>query len=411
MERTILHCDLNSFFASVELLTLPELRNKPVAVCGNAENRHGIILAKNDIAKRFGVATAEPNWQAQKKCPDLVLVPPHHDKYYEYSKLVNEIYERFTDLVEPFGIDESWLDITGSLHLFGNDGLIVADKIRETIKTELGLTVSVGVSFNKVFSKLGSDYKKPDATTVIGRDNYKKIVYPLPVSDLLFVGKVATDKLDKIGVHTIGELAELDRKIVISYLGKMGEMVHDYANGIDNSPVKPANEQRDAKSVGNGMTFKRNLEGLDDIKAGVAALADSVAMRLRKHGTKCQTIQVMIKDPYLRSISRQKAFEKATHSTKKINDIAIEIIKSSWNIKSPIRMLTITATGILPEDESDNEQLTFFDDESISKVNEKQEKLEVTVDSIRDKFGKGSISFGKNVKNDLGIDIKESDRE
>jgi DNA polymerase-4 len=411
MERTILHCDLNSFFASVELLTLPELRNKPMAVCGNSENRHGIILAKNDIAKRFGVATAEANWQAQKKCPDLNLVPPHYDKYYEYSKLVNEIYERFTDLVEPFGIDESWLDITGSLHLFGNDGQAIADKIRETIKSELGLTVSVGVSFNKVFAKLGSDYKKPNATTVINRDNYKKIVYPLPVSDLLYVGKVATDKLARIGVHTIGELAELDRNIVISYLGKMGEMVHDYANGADNSTVKPATEQRDVKSVGNGMTFKRNLEGLDDIKAGVATLTDSVAMRLRINGTKCQTIQVMIKDPYLRTISRQKALDKATHSTKKINDIAIEIIKSTWNIKSPIRMLTITATGIITENESDNEQLSFFEVESTTKLKEKQEKLEMTVDNIRDKFGKGSIAFGSNVKNDLGIDIKESDNE
>jgi DNA polymerase-4 len=411
MERTILHCDLNSFFASVELLSLPELRNKPMAVCGNSENRQGIILAKNDIAKKFGVTTAEANWQAQKKCPDLVIVPPHYDKYYAYSKLANEIYESFTDMVEPFGIDESWLDLTGSLHLFENNGQAIADKIRETIKSKLELTVSVGVSFNKVFSKLGSDYKKPDATTVINRDNYKKIVYPQPVSDLLYVGKVATDKLAKIGVHTIGQLAELDRKIVISFLGKMGEMVHDYANGIDNSAVKFATEQRDIKSVGNGMTFKRNLEGFDDIKAGVAALADTVAMRLRKHGTKCQTIQVMIKDPYLRTISRQKTFEKATHSTKKINDIAIEIIQSSWNIKAPIRMLTITAMGILPENESDNEQLTFFDEVSKTKVKEKQEKLEIIADNIRDKFGKGSISFGSSVKNDLGIDIKESDSE
>jgi DNA polymerase-4 len=285
MERIILHCDLNSFFASVELLSLPELISKPVAVCGNSENRHGIILAKNDIAKKFGVVTAEANWQAKKKCPDLIFVPPHHAKYYEYSKLVNEIYESFTDLVEPFGIDESWLDVTGSLHLFGNNGQALADKIRETIKLKLGLTISVGVSFNKVFAKLGSDYKKPDATTVISRDNYKRVVYPLPVSDLLYVGKAVTDKLSKIGVHTIGELAELDKKTAISFLGKIGEMVHDYANGIDNSPVKFADEQRDVKSVGNGMTFKRDLIGLEDIKAGIAALSDSVAIRLRKNGT------------------------------------------------------------------------------------------------------------------------------
>jgi DNA polymerase-4 len=406
VERTILHCDLNSFFASVELLSLPELINKPVAVCGNSENRHGIILAKNDIAKMFGVTTAETIWQAKKKCPDLVLVPPHHEKYREYSTLVNEIYERFTDMVEPFGIDESWLDVTGSLHLFGNNGQAIADKIREKVKSELGLTVSVGVSFNKVFSKLGSDYKKPDATTVIDRDNYKRIVYPLPVSDLLYVGKVATDILAKIGVRTIGQFAELDKKIVISFLGKMGEMVYDYANGIDNSAVKLATEQREVKSVGNGMTFKRNLEGLDDIKAGVATLADTVALRLRKNGIKCKTVQVMIKDPYFKTISRQKMLEKATHSTKKINDIAIEIIQSTWNMKAPIRMLTITAVGLLPENASDNEQLSFFDGESKTK---KQEKLETVADNIRDKFGEGAISFGSNVKNDLEIDIKENE--
>jgi DNA polymerase-4 len=409
MERTILHCDLNSFFASVELLSLPELRNKPVAVCGNSENRHGIILAKNDIAKKFGVTTAEANWQAKKKCPNLVLIPPHHDRYDAYSKLANEIYERFTDLVEPFGIDESWLDVTGSLHLFKCSGLEIADKIRETMKANLGLTISVGVSFNKVFAKLGSDYKKPDATTVINRENYKRIVYPLPVSDLLYVGKVSTDRLAKIGVYTIGQLAGLDRNTAMSFLGKMGEMIHDYANGIDSSAVLPASEQQEVKSVGNGMTFKRDLEGLDDIRAGVAALADSVAMRLRKHGTKCKTIQVTIKDPYLKSISRQMTFEKATHSTKTINDIAVEIIKASWNMKAPIRMLTITATGILPENDSDNEQLTFFDEESKTIEKEKLEKLEIVADNIRDKFGKGSISFGRGVKNDLEIGTRKND--
>ncbi|MEG2852280.1 MAG: DNA polymerase IV, partial [Hydrogenoanaerobacterium sp.] len=185
-ERTILHCDLNGFFASVECLLRPELRTVPMAVCGDPTMRHGIILAKNELAKKYNITTAETIWQAQRKCPQLVLVQPHHDEYYKYSCLVNEIYRRYTDLVEPFGIDESWLDITGTIHLFG-DGKTVADKLREVVEHELGLTISVGVSFNKIYAKLGSDYKKPNATTVISQQNYKEIVYPLPVNSLLYV--------------------------------------------------------------------------------------------------------------------------------------------------------------------------------------------------------------------------------
>ncbi|MBO5917332.1 MAG: DNA polymerase IV, partial [Oscillospiraceae bacterium] len=207
MERVIFHCDLNSFFASVELLDHPELRHLPVAVCGDPEGRHGIILAKNEPAKAVGVRTAETIWQAKRKCPELVLLPSHHDRYREFSRRVNAIYEEFTDRVEPFGIDESWLDVTGKLHLFGGDAQALADRIRARVRTELGLTVSVGVSFNKVFAKLGSDYKKPDATTVIGREDVERMVFPLPVTDLLFVGRAAAQELARYGVHTIGQLA------------------------------------------------------------------------------------------------------------------------------------------------------------------------------------------------------------
>ncbi|MGN0968552.1 MAG: DNA polymerase IV, partial [Oscillospiraceae bacterium] len=201
MERTILHCDLNGFFASVELLSHPELRDRPVAVCGDPESRHGIILAKNEPAKRYGVKTAETIWQARSKCPDLVLLPAHHGEYRKYSKLINALYERYTDLVEPFGIDESWLDVTGSMHLFGGSGKAVADRLRREVRETFGLTISVGVSFNKIFAKLGSDYKKPDATTVITRENFREIVWPLPVTDLLFVGRSAAGVLAKYGVR------------------------------------------------------------------------------------------------------------------------------------------------------------------------------------------------------------------
>ena len=206
MDRVILHCDLNCFYASVELLSHPDLRDVPMAVCGDPNSRHGIILAKNEPAKKFGIQTAETIWQAKKKCPDLVLLPPHHDLYREYSRKVNAIYDEYTDLVEPFGIDESWLDVTHTLHLFGGDARALADALRERMKRQLGLTLSVGVSFNKVFAKLGSDYKKPDATTVISRENWKELVWPLQVGDLLYVGGAARKLLKQYGITTIGQL-------------------------------------------------------------------------------------------------------------------------------------------------------------------------------------------------------------
>ena len=279
--RVILHCDMNGFFASVELLDYPELRDKPMAVCGDPESRHGIILAKNEIAKRYGIVTAETLWQARKKCPDLQTVPPHHKKYQHYSRLINEIYLQYTDMVEPFSVDESWLDVTASQKLFGN-GKQIADKIRHQVKKELGLTLSAGVSFNKIFAKMGSDYKKPDATTVITQENYKNILWPLDIRDLFFVGKATADKLQGIGIHTIGQLAESDRHTVTALLGKQGNIIHDYANGLDQTPVSRFDEREDVKSIGNGSTFRRNLEGIQDIRTAVIALSDTVAVRLRQ---------------------------------------------------------------------------------------------------------------------------------
>ena len=236
MDRIILHCDLNCFYASVELLSHPDLRDVPVAVCGDPSSRHGIILAKNEPAKQFGVKTAETIWQAKKKCPDLVLLPPHHDLYREYSKKVNAIYDEYTDLVEPFGIDESWLDVTHSLHLFGGDAKALADTLRQRMKRELGLTLSVGISFNKVFAKLGSDYKKPDATTLISRENWKEIVWPLPVGDLLYVGGAARKLLKQYGVETIGQLAGCKQDMLEALMGKMGVQLYEFANGLDDVP-------------------------------------------------------------------------------------------------------------------------------------------------------------------------------
>lgn len=404
MDRTILHCDANGFFASVECLYRPELIDVPMAVSGSVEDRHGIILAKNELAKRFGIRTTETVGQAKRKCPGLVLVPPHHERYRKYSKIINNIYERFTDMVEPFGIDESWLDVTGSLHLFGS-GRDIADSIRETVKSEVGLTVSVGVSFNKTFAKLGSDLKKPDATTVISRENYREIVYPLPISMLLFAGASATKALKDLGITTIGQLASYDRNIITQKLGRMGAMLHDFANGVDESPVSFAGEQREAKSIGNGMTFRRDLAGIEDITSGVLALSDTVASRLRKHGLKCCAVQVMIRDPRFKTISRQKKLAKPTHLAKDISTAALEIIKASWDLSAPIRMLTITGLNLSA---GGSGQLSFFGEED---EGGKQERLERAIDGIRDKYGTGVISVGTNINSDIGAVIRKPERE
>ena len=304
-DRVILHCDMNGFFASVELLSHPELREKPMAVCGDPDSRHGIILAKNEIAKKYGIVTAETIWQAKKKCPDLQLVPPHMADYKYYSQEINKIYQRFTDMVEPFSIDESWLDVTASQSLFGT-GRQIADTIRQTIKNELALTLSAGVSFNKVFAKMGSEYKKPDATTEITRQNYKTLLWPLKADELFFVGKATAQKLTGAGILTIGDIACANPQMLKSLLGKSGTQLWEYANGMDQSPVALFSKEEEIKSIGNGTTFKRNLTSTDDILTAVTALSDTVSARLRKHHLKASGIKVDIKDPYFKVISRRK---------------------------------------------------------------------------------------------------------
>lgn len=401
-DRTILHCDMNGFYASVELLQLPHLKDLPVAVCGNPESRHGIILAKNDHAKKFGIVTAETVWQAKKKCPELVLVPPHHRLYKEYSLKINEIYLRFTDMVEPFSIDESWLDVTGSLKLFGT-GKEIGDRIRELVREELGLTLSVGVSYNKVFAKMGSDYKKPDATTVISRENYRNILWPLPVGELFFVGQATSEKLNQMGITTIGQLAQSQPQVLTAVFGKHGQQMYEYANGLENSPVLRYDEQEDIKSVGNGITFRRNLEGEKDIAVAVTALADKVASRLRAGHVKCAGVKVDIKDPMFHTISRQKQLDQPTNTAVEIRDHVMDLIRKSWKLNDPIRLLTVTGINLRPENEA--VQLSLFD--TVDQRREKNEKMERTMDSIRRKFGGGAITYGGLMRNDIGIDIEE----
>ena len=390
MDRVIFHCDCNCFYASVELLDHPDLRHAPVAVCGDPDSRHGIILAKNEPAKAFGVKTAETVWQARKKCPELVLLPAHHRKYAEMSKRVNALYEQYTDLVEPFGIDESWLDVTGSLHLFGGDPAALANTLRERVKHELGITISVGVSFNKVFAKLGSDYKKPDATTCITRENFREMVWPLPVTDLLYVGHAAKGVFQRYRITTIGELAAFDRQALFTVLGKNGAQLWDFANGLDGAPVAPAGQYTQPKSVGNGMTFPKNLQGPEEIRAGITMLADQVAARLRSHGLKCCAVSLSIRDPDFRDLSRQCRLQTPTNLAREIGHSAWDLARECWTMSHPVRALTVTALSPVPEDEAVC-QFDLLGDPG-SEKREKLERLESTMDSIRARFGKGAIS-------------------
>ena len=391
-ERVILHCDLNSFFASVELLDKPTLRDVPVAVCGDPKSRHGIILAKNEPAKKMGVKTAETLWQAQKKCPALVLLPPHHRLYEEYSRRVNEIYDRFTDLVEPFGIDESWLDVTGSLHLFGGDGKALADRIRATIREETGLTVSVGVSFNKVFAKLGSDMKKPDATTVIPVEGWQSMVWPLPLGDMLFAGRTATETLRKYGVETVGQLAACDPALPEQLLGKMGLQLWQYANGMDKSPVKPRHAAEPVKSVGNGTTFPQNLVRWEQLRAGLLPLCDSVATRLRQQGLYAGGVSLSIKDASFKTVSRQIRLDAPTHLMRDIHRTAMQLAGQLWKPPTPVRAMTVTALYVT-EDGDAFRQLDLLGG-AAQERSQRQEKLEDTMDAIRRKYGRGAIAFG-----------------
>ena len=405
-DRVILHCDCNSFFASVETALDPSYKNVPMAVAGNAENRHGIILAKNELAKRYGITTAETVFSAKKKCPALVLAKPHYEAYAEYSKRANEIYARYTDMIEPFGIDESWLDVTAS-KFFGS-GMQIAEKIRNDVKNELGITVSIGVSFNKVFAKLGSDYKKPDAITEINRANFQTIVYPLPVSDLLFVGKRTSEALKLLGIRTIGELAKASPDILSRKLGKAGALLSVYARGEDKSPVE-AQDRNEAKSIGNGYTFKHDLVGRDECKTGINFLAEEIGTKLRLRGLKCATVQLSIKDEYLRTIQRNSPQNPPSDISSEIADTAFRILCREWNPDKPIRMITVTATNLVQKDTL-AEQIDMFGDEKTEK-REKSGKREIAVDEIRKKFGTESILRASIIESDIGVYNKNSNKK
>lgn len=403
-DRVILHCDCNSFFASVETALNPAYGGVPMAVCGSESDRHGIVLAKNELAKKFGIQTAETVHSARRKCPNLVIASPHYDEYTKYSRRVNEIYARYTDMIEPFGIDESWLDVTASRKLFGT-GEEIAERIRREVKEEVGITVSIGVSFNKVYAKLGSDYKKPDAITVISRENFEKIAYPLPVSDLLFVGKRTADELLSIGVRTIGDLAKIDKSLLVLKFGKAGEQLYRNAHGLDDSPVARVGEHEDQKSIGFGFTFRHNLESREECKIAINYLSDDVARRLRKSEMVCHTVQLTIKDEHLAVIQRQRTLKSSTDIAHDIAAMAYNILIDEWSESRPIRMLTVTAQN-LARKEFVADQIDIFSD-SVEPRREKDKKQEETVDKIRQKYGRESITNGAILTTDIGIKDKK----
>ncbi|MBP2660531.1 MAG: polymerase, partial [Firmicutes bacterium] len=379
MSRTILHVDLNNCYASIECLYRPEIRNSPVAVGGDPEARHGIVLAKNYLAKGMGVKTGEVLWQARQKCPGLVVVPPDFKRYLRFSRMAREIYADYTNQIEAFGIDEDWLDVSGAEHIFG-DGKEIADTIRQRVKSELGVTVSVGVSWNKVFAKLGSDMKKPDATTVIAEDNFKQIVWPLPVGDLIYVGPATKRKLENRAIFTIGDLAKRNVRDLKLLLGVWGETLWQFANGFDSAPVRHVGKESIVKSVGNSTTTGRDLVNIDDVKLIVYVLAESVATRLRNHGLKCTTVAISVRNSELSSFERQGKFSTPTFLSGDIAAKAMELFKANYTWDKPIRSLGVRGADLVTADK--HIQLDLFNQDQTDR-----ESLEKTIDMLRNRFG------------------------
>ena len=385
MERCILHCDMNNFYASVECMLDPSLRGRPVAVCGEVEERRGIVLAKNYEAKAYGVMTGEPVGIAKQKCPELIAVPPHFDTYMEFSRRAKAIYDGYTDLVESFGLDECWLDVTGSRRLFGS-GEEIAHTIRQRIKTELGLTISVGVSFNKVFAKLGSDMKKPDAVTVIPADTFREIIWDLPASDLLGVGRATMPKLTALGIRTIGELAQYPVAYLKKKFGKCGEELWRYANGLDASPVVARDPEALDKTAGHGITTPKDLLCGEDVWPVMLELSQDVGHRLLTCGKRATGVAISIRDNRLSTRQWQRPLSSPTQSAFQLAKEAYALFQSSYEWHAPVRAVTVRAIGLVSEDTP--YQLNLFTD---THAVARRETLDRTVDALRQKYGEGII--------------------
>ncbi len=380
--RTILHSDCNNFYASVETVLNPSLRGKPLAVCGSEDQRHGIVLAKNELAKACGIKTGDVIWQARQKCPTLTVIEPHAGVYWDFAQKVRTIYYDYTDQIEPFGLDECWLDVTGS----PGSGEEIAAQIRRRVKNELGITVSIGVSFNKVFAKLASDMRKPDATTLITPQNYQQKVWPLPVGDLLFVGRATRQALNNCGMYTIGDIARAPQAVLTRQFGKGGETLYAYANGWDDAPVLLLGEGEALKSVGNSTTLARNVVTLEEAKTVLYMLSDSVATRLREDHFLCRTVTLWVRDHTLASYEKQAPLPAPSNLCEDLCKCAYTLFERTWDGHTPIRSLGVRTTMLLPR-EGDLQQ-NLLQDEHHARM----EHLAITIDTLRGRFGQNAIT-------------------
>jgi DNA polymerase-4 len=385
MDRIILHCDMNNFYASVACKQHPEYAGKPVAVCGAQEDRHGVVLAKNMQAKACGVQTGEPTVKALQKCPDLIVVMPDFPEYARYSHLAREIYERYTDQVEPFGMDECWLDVTGSTRLFGS-GEEMADRIRREVREELGLTISVGVSFNKVFAKLGSDMKKPDATTCLPRESMQEVIWPLPVEDLLGVGRSTKERLHQIGIRTIGGLACTPEKTLRAALGESGSTLWRYANGLEQEAVMHKDYVADIKTVGRGITCPADLQNNGECRLVLLALAQPIGQELRRRDRMATGVAVEIKDNALRTTSYQCRLTMPTQDSLMLAKVAFAMLCRRYPWHLPVRALTVRAIDLMPA--ASPTQLDLFS----GAATKRRGAVEDSCDRIRDRYGDHAIN-------------------
>lgn len=402
-ERTILHSDMNCFYASVEMMLDPSLRGKAVAVCGSTENRHGIVLAKSELAKKAGVKTGMVNWEARQRCPDLIMVKPQYEQYLKYSELARNIYQRYTDQVEPYGMDECWLDVGGSRSVCGS-GMEIAENIRKTVKEELGLTVSIGVSFNKMFAKLGSDMKKPDAITEIRKDEFKEKIWSLPASDLLFVGRATTAKLEKYGITTIGGIANADPQFLKRLLGVNGLGLWRSAAGLDDSPVMHKDFVSPIKSVGHGITCTADLENEDEVWKVMLELSQDIGHRLRIHRLKASGVQISIRSNDLGFRQYQASLTLATQSPSVIAHKAIQIFRDNYRWIMPVRAVTVRAINLRPKNEP--EQIDLFTD---MRQLERLDRLDDCIEDIRRRFGKQAV-FQACLLGDLKMPFDNRDK-
>jgi DNA polymerase-4 len=384
-ERVILHSDINHCYAQIEEMKYPELRNVPMAVGGHEESRHGIILTKNLLAKKFHIKTGESLRDALKKCPDLVIVHPNYEDYMYYTEKVKDIYREYTDKVESYGLDEAWIDLTNSTALYGN-GEEIARTIQKRVYDEIGLTVSIGVSYNKIFAKLGSDLIKPSGLVVITKDNFKEKIWSLPVEDLFYVGSATKSKLETMAITTIEQLATTSLDVLRKKFGKMGEVLWYFANGLDVSEVALNTFHRDIKSVGNSMTTVRDIKNLQDAKLVFYILAESVASRLRDSGFKGSVISIGLRNKKLEGFTRQRKIGTPTNISGEIMETVLQLVKENYDFTIPLRSIGIAVSMLTPD--ASPTQLNLFVDE---KTRDAQMKLDITVDKIRTRFGFTSV--------------------